>query len=65
MPLKTIFTTPKGELAAAQLNSRAGNYVANAVDIAVGFKPKVYYFTDSEINLYRLKQKPEKSPRTF
>ena len=60
LPLKTKFTTPKGELAAAQLNSRAGNYVANAVNIAVGYKPKVYYFSDSEINLYRLKQNPDK-----
>ena len=54
LPLKQKFTTPRGELCAAQLNSRAANYVADALSIVVGHKPKIYFFSDSEITLYRL-----------
>ena len=59
LPLKQKFTTPRGELAAAQLNSRASNYVANALTTVVGYKPRIFYFSDSEITLYRLKKPPE------
>ena len=41
-------------MCAAQLNSRAANYVADALSIVVGHKPKIYFFSDSEITLYRL-----------
>ena len=57
LPLKQKYTTPRSELAAAQLNARAANYVAEALTTVVGDKPKIYYFSDSEITLYRL-QKP-------
>ena len=59
LPLKQKFTTPRGELAAAELNSRVANYVAEALTTIVGDKPKIYYFSDSEITLYRLKRPPE------
>ena len=58
LPLKQKFTTPRGELAAAQLNSRVANYVAEALTTIVEDKPKIYYFSDSEITLYRLKKPP-------
>ena len=54
LPLKANYTTPRGELVAAQLNARAGNYVADAMTPVVGHKLKVYYFSDSEITLWRL-----------
>ena len=59
LPLKKKFTTPRSELAAAQLNARVANYVANALSTMVGHKPKIYYFSDSEITLYRLKKSAE------
>ena len=59
LPLKQKFTTPRSELAAAQLNARAGNYVADALTTVLGYKPKVYFFSDSEITLYRLKNQAE------
>ena len=43
LPLKQKFTTPRGELAAAQLNSRASNYVANALTTVVGYKTRIFY----------------------
>ena len=58
LPLNQKYTTPRGELAAAELNARAGNYVANALKSVIGHKPKVYYFSDSEITLFRLKGSP-------
>merc|ERR1712001_22800 len=54
LPLKANYTTPRGELVAAQLSARAGNYVADAMTPVVGQKLRVYYFSDSEITLYRL-----------
>ena len=45
-------------MAAAQLNSRVANYVAEALTTIVEDKPKIYYFSDSEITLYRLKRPP-------
>ena len=54
LPLKANYTTPRGELVAAQLSARAGNYVADAMTPVVGRKLRVYYFSDSEITLYRL-----------
>ena len=59
LPLSQKFTTPRGELAAAVLNSRVANYVAGALSTVVGEKPEVYYFSDSEITLYRLKRPPD------
>ena len=59
LPLKQKYTTPRSELAAAQLNARAGNYVADALTIVLGYKPKIYFFSDSEITLYRLKNPAE------
>merc|ERR1712079_290278 len=59
LPLKQKYTTPRSELVAAQLNARAGNYVADALTTVLGYKPKVYYFSDSEITLYRLKNQAE------
>ena len=59
LPLNKNYTTPRGELAAAQLNARAGNYVADAITPIVGHKPKVFYFSDSEITLWRLKKPAE------
>ena len=58
LPIKQKYTTPRGELAAAELNARAGNYVANALKSVLGHMPKVYYFSDSEITLFRLKRSP-------
>ena len=58
LPLKQKYTTPRGELAAAELNARAGNYVANALKSVIGHEPQVYYFSDSEITLFRLKGSP-------
>ena len=60
LPLKQKYTTPRSELAAAQLSARAGNYVADALQTVLGFKPKMYFFSDSTITLYRLMKKPEK-----
>ena len=34
------------------------NYVAEALTTIVEDKPKIYYFSDSEITLYRLKKPP-------
>ena len=34
------------------------NYVAEALTTIVEDKPKIYYFSDSEITLYRLKKTP-------
>ena len=59
LPLKQKYTTPRSELAAAQLNARAANYVADALTIVLGYKPKIYFFSDSEITLYRLKNPAE------
>ena len=59
LPLKQKYTTPRSELAAAQLNARAANYVAEALTTVLGNKPKIYYFSDSEITLYRLKKPAE------
>ena len=59
IPLKQKYTTPRSELAAAQLNARAANYVAEALTTVVGNKPKIYYFSDSEITLYRLQKSAE------
>ena len=59
LPLKQKYTTPRSELAAAQLNARAANYVADALTIVLGYKPKIYFFSDSEITLYRLKNQAE------
>ena len=59
LPLKQKFTTPRSELAAAQLSARAGNYVADALTTVLGTKPKIYFFSDSEITLYRLKKSSE------
>ena len=59
LPLKQKYTTPRSELAAAQLNARAGNYVADALTTVLGYKPKIYFFSDSEITLYRLKNQAE------
>ena len=59
LPLKKNFTTPRSELAAAQLNARVANYVANALTTMVGHKPRIYYFSDSEITLYRLLKSAE------
>ena len=59
LPLKQKYTTPRSELAAAQLNARAGNYVAEALITVLGYKPKMYFFSDSEITLYRLKKPSE------
>ena len=53
---KKSWTTPRGELAAAQLSARAANYVAEALTTVVGYKPKIYFFSDSAITLYRLKK---------
>ena len=64
LPLKQKFTTPRGELAAAQLNARAANYVAEALSTVVGYKPKIYFFSDSEITLYRL-LKPAESYKVW
>ena len=60
LPLKQKYTTPRSELAAANLSARAGNYVADALSAVLGSKPKVYYFSDSEITLFRLKNPHEK-----
>ena len=59
LPLKQKYTTPRSELAAAQLSARAGNYVADALTTVMGTKPKIYFFSDSEITLYRLKKPSE------
>ena len=59
LPLNQNYTTPRSELAAANLSARAGNYVADALTTILRYKPKVYYFSDSEITLYRLKNKAE------
>ena len=59
LPLKQKYTTPRSELAAAQLSARAGNYVADALTIVLGSIPKIYFFSDSEITLYRLKKPAE------
>ena len=59
LPLKSKYTTPRAELAGAQLNARIGNYVANALTTVLGHKPKLYFFSDSEITLYRLKKPAE------
>ena len=59
LPLKQKYTTPRSELAAAQLNARAANYVAEALTTVVGHKPKIHYFSDSEITLYRLQKSAE------
>ena len=59
LPLKKKYTTPRSELAAAQLNARVANYVANALETVIGQKPKIYYFSDSEITLYRLLKSAE------
>ena len=59
LPLKKQYTTPRAELAASQLSARAGNYVADALTIVLGYKPKIYFFSDSAINLYRLKKAAE------
>jgi hypothetical protein len=64
LPLKQKYTTPRSELAAAQLSARAGNYVADALTTVMGTKPKIYFFSDSEITLYRLK-KPSETYKTW
>ena len=56
---KKAWTTPRGELAAAQLSARAANYVAEALTTVVGAKPNIYFFSDSAITLYRLKKPSE------
>ena len=60
LPLKANYTTPRGELAAAQLNARASNYVSEALAQAFGEKPDVFLFSDSEITLHRINNKPTK-----
>ena len=56
LPIKSNFTTPRGELVAAELGARAGQYVAEALTPVLGYKPTVYYFSDSEITLFRIKK---------
>ena len=60
LPLKANYTTPRGELAAAQLNARASNYVSEALAQALGTKPDVFLFSDSLITLHRINNKPTK-----
>ena len=56
LPLKSNFTTPRGELVAAELGARAGQYVAEALTPVLSHEPTVYYFSDSEITLFRIKK---------